>query len=595
MIEKSLRIMSIEAKDLVNACDNDPVNGYIIRDKNGEINTKRFNAVYDRSLDSYKLQEVYYKRKRRKDFAFMHKHYWYTTNLICVTFQYTYKEFNPAGKNTYIRRGYVYKDCNFVDGVYIEDGKLIGIQTNVEICNPIDNSFLAPYFAFNGSYYEIIKDFDTLMDKADLRSYLYENGFTCDGVKYVRYKRSSGSSRVGKCLFVNELLAKDMEKWDKCGLDIKDGDPIDLAAYESYISLPMSSIIDTIEIPIESILVIDDSFSTFEDSVVTVSIVNNHLFAKTEKIAITNNIFDGESLLDKSLFGKYEDKGMILLRNNFFKSCCFNTNIQQFFTDHGITSVDQLNGRTLATDISQIKMITTPSSIKYLKFGSLEQWIKNISPVFGVVKYEKAPHYFGGKLVQSHYQLLNTLHMTYEEMQDLLSDSLNYITNIRNDPSVLRYEIKYPEELDRDNEIVPLKTKNEIVYKLLSINDKFAKTKLYYNFRDDLVKGAIRKLKQGHILINGNYSTMMGNGLEMLYAAIGQFDGESRIGYGTLHSTRFEYGKTILCSRSPHICSGNILLLENVDNEEINTYFNLTPSIVCVNSIKNNIQQQLNG
>ena len=96
-------------------------------------------------------------------------------------------------------------------------------------------------------------------------------------------------------------------------------------------------------------------------------------------------------------------------------------------------------------------------------------------------------------------------------------------------------------------------------------------------------------------MINGNYSTMMGNGLEMLYAAIGQFDGESRIGYGTLHSTRFEYGKTILCSRSPHICSGNILLLENVDNEEINTYFNLTPSIVCVNSIKNNIQQQLNG
>ena len=92
--------------------------------------------------------------------------------------------------------------------------------------------------------------------------------------------------------------------------------------------------------------------------------------------------------------GEYQEYGMILLRNRFFKSACFNTNIQKFFEDRGITDVSQLNGFTLAQDISDIKIITTPSSIKYVKFGSLEQWLKLLDEDgnFGVVKYEKSNH-----------------------------------------------------------------------------------------------------------------------------------------------------------------------------------------------------------
>lgn len=106
---------------------------------------------------------------------------------------------------------------------------------------------------------------------------------------------------------------------------------------------------------------------------------------------------------------KYKGKGMLLLRNKFFKSCCFNTNIQKFFKDNNITEISQLNGQTIATDIKDIKIITTPSSIKYFKFGKLEDWFNNIYPYFGVVKYDKDTHYFNGRMVQAHYQLLNTL------------------------------------------------------------------------------------------------------------------------------------------------------------------------------------------
>ena len=595
-MNKSYRIMSLEAKDIFAAmhqvgkedCE------YGIRSSDGSINLRKFSNAFDWSLDAIKLAEVYAKKVRRQDFAFKVGRYLYTKNVICVTFRYAYKEFNMVGKNTYVRDGYTYRDCTFVDGVDVRDGKLIAIQTNVEVQEPVSQEILGDNFKFSDGYYEQVGSIKTLMDKAELRNYLYQNGFKCDGVEYVRYKRSSGSSRVGKCLFVNKLLADEMAAWDKCGLNIEEGQQLDLASWEAYIALPISSIIDTIHIPLESILVIDDYESTFQEEVVSVEIENNHLVSARKKVDVTNSIWDGQSIMDKSLFGEYEDKGMLLLRNRFFKSCCFNANIQQWFADNGITSIEQLNGFTLATDISQIKLITTPSSIKYAKFGTIEDWMKNVEPIFGVVKYEKKPRQFGGRLVQAHYQLFNTLQLSYEEMEQVLKPSLDYIGAIRRDPAVLRYAIQYPFD-DGTGWYSSLDSKNEIVFRMLGINDKFAQTKMYYDFRDDLVKGEIRNLKKGHVLVNGNYSTLMGNGMEMLQASIGQFYGESIVGVGNIHSKRFAYGQTLLASRSPHVTVGNILLTKNVACELYDTYFNMTDGIVCVNAINENIQQRLNG
>lgn len=592
-----MNILSLEAKDIFGANNPDgrPFGEYSIRSADGKLSLRKFTNTLDWSLDTMKLQDVYERRARRKDFSFKGGRHVYTKHVICVNFQYSYKEFNQSGRNTFIRAGYNYRDCVFEDGACVVDGKLIGIQTNVEVQTPLTQDVLGSYFTFTGEYYEQIGTIPTIMDRAALREHLYHNGFWCDGIEYVRYKRSSGSSRVGKCLFVNKMLAADMDKWDKCGLDIKPGQPIDLACFEAYRALPTSSIIDTVDIPVESILVVNDYESKFEDDVVAVDIRDGHLFSEQKKVDITNSIFDGESLLDVSMFSKYPNKGMLLLRNRFFKSCCFNTNIQQWFADNGITEIAQLKGFTLATDISQIKMITTPSSVKYMKFGTVEQWLRNIDSVFGVVKFEKPPHPFDGRMVQVHYQLLNSLQLSYDEMKTLLQPSLDYIAAIRRYPAVLRYDIQYPDDEEKRDEINSLKSKNEIIFKMLAINDKFTKTKMYYDFRDDLVRGKIRGLKQGHVLVNGNYSTLFGNGMEMLKAAIGTFAGEPEIGAGCVHSSRFGYDVTLLGTRSPHITAGNVLLVKNIASAAYDKYFNLTPEIVCINSIGENILQRLDG
>lgn len=595
-MNKGFKILSMESKDLFAAMtmvNYDGV-GYNIRDNQGNILTRKFENTLDWSLDTMKLREEYEKETRRKNFYFVSKGKRYTQAVINVKFSYSYKEFNKAGKNTYIRAGYSFKDCDIQDGVFVKDGQLIAIQTNIEIKNPLSQELLGKYFAFTDGYYYQVSPIPVLKNKAELREELYKNGFVCDGIKYVRYKRSAGSSRVGKCLFVMECLSSRMSRWDRCGLTIKKGATIDLASWEAYISLPMSSMIDTLTIEPENILIVGDYDSIFYDDVVAVEEVNGKLSAEQRTEKIENTIWDGESLMDVSLFGKYADKGMLLLRNRFFKTCAFNTNIQQWFADNGITDVQQLNGFTLAKDISQVKLITTPSSVKYLKFGTIEQWLNNIEHTFGIVKYEKQTHFFDGRMVQCHYQLLNTLQLTYEDVKKLLQPSIDYIGAVRSDPAMLRYHIGYAFK-DGEDDDTSCKTKNEIVFKMLGVNDKFAQTKIYKDFRDAIVKGFYRNLKRGHILLNGNYSTLLGNGVELLQQAIGTFKGESVISKNAIHSKRFSYNTQVLGTRSPHVTMGNVLLVDNVECPEIDKYFNLTKEIVYVNSIGVNTLQRLSG
>lgn len=166
-----------------------------------------------------------------------------------------------------------------------------------------------------------------------LRDYFYNKGFNLGGVHYIRYKRSSGSSRQGKCLFIDEKLLKAMEKWGECGLKPAG----DLASWESYKALSLSSLKGTIDIPLNSILFIQDCKSEFIEEVVSVEEQNGTLVATTKETIIENDIWDGESLLDESLFkGDYADKHMLLLRNKFFKSCGFKTKLQKWFKDKNI-------------------------------------------------------------------------------------------------------------------------------------------------------------------------------------------------------------------------------------------------------------------
>lgn len=536
---------------------------------------------------------MYEKVYRNKRFSFQANGKEYTSRVITVTFNYSVKEFNKLYDRTFVRVGYLARDITLTDCVQVVDGQLVAVKCGEHVRHPLPPDILGKCFKYKDGCYIANTNMPTVLSVADVRRELYEHGFWADGIHYVRYKRSAGSARVGRCLFIDERLYSRMHTYDMCGLNIKEGDKVDLAGLESYISLTSSSIIGTIELDPRHILVIDDHESVFRDKVVATSVVDGEAHTEYTETEVTNSIWDGQSLIQTESMGPYAKYGFILLRNHFFKSACFNCNIQQFFADHGITSLDQLNGTTRAERLEDIELITTPSSIKYLKFGSFDQWLDNIPSTFGVVKHEKPTHFFDGRLVQTHYQLLNTLQLSYEEVEEFLQPSLDYVYKLKTDPAVLRYHIKYPDDAELRTE--SLVNKNDIIYSLMGVNEAFTKTKQYQEFRNEMIRSYIKDIRKGKVLVNGNYSVLCGNPIEMLYSSIGAFNGESMIGVGNVMSTRFPANITLLGSRSPHITIANVWLTHNTYNEEIARYFVCTTEILYMNSIGENVLQRLSG
>lgn len=601
-------IPSVDAKDLylANNFKDEEKNktGYRLITKSGSINYNRFINSLDFSLDSEKLREVAKEIYGKKNtLSFKHNGKEYSDKIINVTFKYSSKDFNKVKKNTYIMDGYLLDDLKFIDNIAVDSDLIVGVivstptseKTKYEL--PDGFNYLEDK---DGNYIYDTKTIGITYSRRELRNYLYDNGFNCNGNHYIRFKRTSGSSRVGKCLFVEESLYPKMHEWEMCGLIVENGDAVDLAALESYISLPTSSAIDMITIDPKSILVIPDYDSKFkEDSIIVEMNEDKRITVREDIIDISNSIFDGQSLIDKSIMGEYDCYGMVLLRNRFFKSCCFNTNIQQWFKDKGIADVSQLNKDcvTLATKIEDIKLITTPNSIKYIKFAPLLQWLQKIDSTFSVVKHEKKTHFFDGKMVQAHYQLLNTLQLSKEEVHELLKPSLEYVNLLNTDTDVLKYHVKCS-SLDECNEEIlsnVFKDKNDIVYTMMNISNNFYKTKYFYNFKRETCKAYLKNMKKGHILINGNYSVLFGNPYEMLLHAIGEFDGTTSLPPGHIHTTRYVYDKKILGCRSPHISTSNILITENMRHDLIDKYFNLTDEIVCINAIGENTLERLSG
>ena len=601
-------IPSVDAKDLylANNFKDEEKNktGYRLVTKSGNVNYNRFINSLDFSLDSEKLREVAKKIYGKKNtLSFKHNGKEYSDKVINVTFKYSSKDFNKVKKNTYVMDGYLLDELNFSDNIAIVSDMIVGVIVSTSTTEKTQYE-LPDGFDYvedkEGNYVYETKTIGVTYSRKELRDYLYEHGFNCNGNHYIRLKRTSGSARVGKCLFVEKSLYPKMHKWEMCGLVIKNGDAVDLAALESYISLPTSSAIDMIDVDPKSILIIPDYDSKFtEDSVIVEMNENKRITVREGVIDISNSIFDGQSLIDRSIMGEYDCYGMVLLRNRFFKSCCFNTNIQQWFEDNNITEISQLNKDcvTLATNISDIKLITTPNSIKYIKFAPLLQWLQKIDSTFSVVKHEKKTHFFDGKMVQAHYQLLNTLQLSKEEVHELLKPSLEYVNLLNTDTDVLKYHVKCSSLDGSGEEILSnvFKDKNDIVYTMMNISNNFYKTKYFYDFKRETCKAYLKNMKKGHILINGNYSVLFGNPYEMLLHTIGEFDGTTSLPSGHIHTTRYDYGKKILGCRSPHISTSNILITENMRHDLIDKYFNLTDEIVCINAIGENTLERLSG
>ena len=618
---ESMRIMSLEGSVLYK-------NEGFTALKNGKPDPDAFRGMLDESLDTLKLAEVYAQHEDEIGYPYLDGKKRFCRAVVNLSFNRAVKLYESYG-NRYVLNGYTVTDVDMEDHVCIRsvNGKptLIAIEVSYKdkdgyapVEEPISDMLIGKYFEYDAetrSYKRSDKTIPSDVTCQEIREYLYSYGFDIDGIHYVRYKRSAGASRDGRCLFIAEPLYADMMTWSSC--DLSADTASDQASWQAYIALTLSSIENTIALPKKAILVIRDRVSRFTDNVVCVKENDAHdLRAEEEETEIENVIWDGEALLEAEVFNEngYGAHGMMLLRNRFFKTCAFNTNLQDWFFDNDITQISQLAGYTTARNIKDIKLVITESSVKYFKFMPKDMPFeekckrfldalyegKNTSS-FGVVKADHDAPLMDGLMAHTNYQLLNTLGLTREGIGKLLEPSFNYLQDMLDRSPVLRYQINMTTDhaTIAEKELPDLaKYRRDTVLDMTCRTPLFEQTEFYKSFRSDTTKYFKRRLRKGRVAVCGNYQVLFGNAYEFLVALTDESYEPTEsfsLEDGQVCTTGFAHGEMVLCARSPHITMGNLYLARNTHSYDLLRYFNLTPNIICVNAIESNIQQRLNG
>lgn len=460
---------------------------------------------------------------------------------------------------------------------------------------------------------------DTELNTAKLRTYMYDNGFVLDGNKYVYFMRSTSKSRGGNMLFVKEeYFYKLLIEWARLGIVFAENQSIDVAGVKSYESLVLSGICGKVEIKPEEILLINDYESVFEKMAsVTRLNENDRLTVNDEMVEYHNSIWDGQSLLDFSKYSEFAEfegikqieslkgRSFVLLRNLWFKSAAFNFDIQKYFSDHNITIEDvKKHGWTIAEDVRQIKLITTPNSLKILKIkecvknkyvddpdgqirSMFEYWLNHIreNTYFGIVKSE---HGMYDHARRCNSQILMALPLSRNDMSQLLNDGeFPYMYELRNDENMFLMHLD-----SRKN------SNNTMIYELASYIPKITRTDMYTNFKNDTLNDYKESWKKDGIKIpDSDFCVCVSNPLEMMQYACGIEPND----WIRVHKGREAYckfysdGQQLLAARNPCVSSGNILCLTNTKSKLLDDYMVLSDNIVVVNSIESDIMERASG
>lgn len=189
-------------------------------------------------------------------------------------------------------------------------------------------------------YNELSKDelrYEYYNNGCDVPYYTYKRNGEVDSVEVIHYKmlyRSTGKAKKGSCMFIREELYDKAKDFLYMGIQLPDKNAkiVEISAYAPLIS---SGIVGRVEIDPKNVLILKDVDRYINTDVVSIETdENKHCIAKLlNNYALKNTLFDGQALIDESIFPEWGN-GFVLLRQHFFKAAAFCTRIQLFFKDY---------------------------------------------------------------------------------------------------------------------------------------------------------------------------------------------------------------------------------------------------------------------
>lgn len=421
------------------------------------------------------------------------------------------------------------------------------------------------------------------------------NEWDFETVHYKMLYRTPGKAKKGSCMFIRASLWKKAHDflWMGIKLPKKNAPIVEIGAYSSLIT---SSIEGKIAIDPDQILVLKDVDSFFNTKVLSIELdeVKHCQAIERDNYQVKNTLFDGQALIDESIFPEWGD-GYVLLRQHFFKAAAFCTKIQKYFKDYfgdkyeTATVTDMWGNEHLAKDI---RLITTDNACKWLKFKDIDYkyWrdrVRQLNNHFGIVKTAHISK-LGDKQRMS-YQMVNALNI--DSMNNVLADSVSYIEQLKTDDTVffdyLRRNANYSNDF-------------EVLLALCEHNPLFVDCDYFRERRRRIISGYLNDMKCGHIIQNADNLVIVGNPYGMLMHAVGEnaltdptFQREE--GCIQCWTGRFNDGDYLAEFRSPFNSFNNMGYLHNTHHPYWDEYFNFGKQIIAVNMIGTDFQDRNNG
>lgn len=519
-----------------------------------------------------------------------------TRDIICIDFQYGSRTFKDEIKHL--------KDLAAKARLEYKKAKGQGHQSQINKAYKKRKSIETMYQQALANESKFVKK-----TKEELRIEYYENGVDIKYPKYnkktkkydfetISYKmlyRSPGKAKKGSCIFIRKSLYKKAHQFLTMGIKIpkKNSPIVEIGAYQSLIT---SSIEGKVVIPPEDILILKDVQSFCNTNVISIETNENRQCRSIPKsdYEVCNTIFDGQALIDESIFPEWGD-GYILLRQHFFKAAAFCTKIQKYFKDYfgdnyeTAEVVDMWGNTHLAKNI---KLITTDNAIKWIKFDGItyEYWCEKVHELndhFGIVKTAHCSKM--GDMQRMSYQMVNALDV--DMMDDVLEDTKQYIQLLKNDDET------FFEFLRRNTNFM---SDYEVLLALCEYNPDFVRSDYFRERRSTIIQNYLLDIKTGHIVQNGDNLVIVGSPFAMLLHSVGEdpttdptFEVEDEA--MQCWTARFNDGDYLAEFRSPFNSCHNLGYLHNHYHPYMDIYFNLGKQIIAINMLHTVFQDRNNG
>lgn len=413
-------------------------------------------------------------------------------------------------------------------------------------------------------------------------------------IHYKMLYRSPGKAKKGTCMFIKESLYEDARKFLYMNLTLpqKNAPIIEIGAYSSLIT---STIIDRVQINPEDVLILEDVKSSFITDAISIETNKDKecIAIKKDNYTVSNEIFDGQALIDLSIFPAYAD-GYILLRQHFTKCAAFATDIQLFFKDYfgdnyeTATVTDMFGIKHKAKDI---KLITTNNAMKWLKFNvTYQDWCKIVNQNGGLWGIVKTAHKSKlGTVQRMSYQMINSLDVA--SMDSVLQLSVDYINQLKTDINVFIDYLRHNSNFSNDF---------DALIALYEQNHEFEYSSYFRDRRKNIIQTYVLNLKSGKVIQNGDNLTIVGSPYAMLLHSVGEdvekdptFNKET--GCIQCYTERFSDGEYLAAFRNPFNSRNNLGYLHNHNHEYFHKYFAFGKLIVAVNMLHTDFQDRNNG